>query len=469
LNLVPEDAAWIRDHALFRDEATAVRGIDLRRPNGFLQLRQPENNGWLMQQPHKGRADILSVHALIEKILSARIGKFITDEKADLTVYGLEEPACELTLFTQDEQTQTLRIGKPNPDQPDTLYAKWVESDSVFTVSTEWVKVLEIEENQLRSRHILGVLPARITELQITRGEQQVDLVKTNASWQITRPAQWNAESSQVEELFQTLAQALVLDFVDDPSVEQKQLMTDAPWSIRFTENGKTNTLRISNVNAKGLRLIQRNEEPSFYTANAGFIYEAFADPLFFRTRTVLQINPAQIEKITQKDGEEEFCVQSTENVFTPADRTQRTDSKAVFGLTSQLMALHATRYVAFNPDSLEPYGLDEPSFRLFVTLNGTNTLGRVVLLGNAADGGRFAMVQGQAIVFVLADETVQVLTRKLTQPLEKQTEEIEQTNRRDRTALVYLSSVLEKPPCICSGWSALRLPSSSSLPFFIY
>ncbi len=418
LNLVPKDAAWIRDHALFRDDVASVRGIDLRRPSGFLQLRHPENDGWLMQQPHNSRADIPSVHALIEKILTAHIDKFITDEKTDLTVYGLEDPAFELTLFTQDEKTQTLHVGKPSPDRPDTRYAKWVESDSVFTVPEEWVKLFEIEEDQLRNRQLLGVLPARITELQITRGEQQVGLTQTNGSWQITRPAQWNAESSQVEELLQALAQVVVLGFVDDPSAEQSQLIADAPWSILFTENGEPHTLRISKANADGLRLVQRDEELSFYTTDAGFIDETFVDPLFFRSRTVLQVDPTQIKKIAQKDGEGEFCVQNTENTFMSPDQTQRIDSEAVFELTSQLMNLQATSYVAFNPGSLEPYGLNKPSFRLSVTLDGTNTLGRIVLLGNAVDGGRFAMVQGEEVVFVLADKTAQALTQKVTLPL---------------------------------------------------
>lgn len=68
LTLVPQDPAWIRDRTLFSGEPAAVRGLDLRRAAGFLQLRQPENNGWIMQQPHTSRADSQPVHLLIEKI-----------------------------------------------------------------------------------------------------------------------------------------------------------------------------------------------------------------------------------------------------------------------------------------------------------------------------------------------------------------------------------------------------------------
>ena len=416
LHLIPEDASWIRDRTLFHAETAAVRGIDLRRPTGFLQLRHPESNGWIMLQPHKGRADILNIHALIETILTARIDQFITDEKTDLTVYNLEEPDYELTLFTQDEQTQTLRIGKPHPDQPDTRYAKWVESDSVFTVPAEWVQLLDQKDDPLRNRHILGVLPARITKLQIARGEQRVDLTKTNEQWNITRPAQWEAEPSQVQDLLQTLAQAVVLDFVDNPSPEQQRLMSNAVWTIHFVANGKTNQLQISEVGSDGHRLVQRTEESTLYSTDADLIRETFASPLFFKNRTVLQINPSQIEKIVQQSGENECRVQSTENTFTAADRTQRLDSEALFELTTELTALNTKRYVAFNPDALEPYGLSEPPFRLTITLSGTDTLGRVILLGKTTDEGRFAMVQGQDIVFVLSDETAQALTRNLTQ-----------------------------------------------------
>ena len=427
LNLIPENPSWIRDRTLFRDKVAVVRGIDLRRQTGFLQLRQMENNDWLMQQPHKGRADILIVHELLEKIFSARIGQFITDEKADLTVYGLEEPVYELTLFTVDEQTQTLYLGKLHPDTPEMRYAKWAENDSIFTVPTEWVDLLDQDEDQLRNRHILGVLPTRINDVQITHNERQIDLTQTNGQWKITRPALWNAEPSQVQEFLQTLAQADGLHFVDPPSAEQAQLMTNALWTLRFSTDEETHTLRISKTDPAGLRLVQRDAEPFFYTAASDLIEEAFADPLFFRNRTVLELDPSQIIKITQQTGEDEFTAQNTDGSFTAADRTQKMDAQAFFNLTAELMSLHALQYIAFNPDSLESYGLADPAFRITIALNGTNTLGRVILLGApSGDSGSFAMLQGDPVVFVLADETVQTLTHKLTLPLEKTTEEIE-------------------------------------------
>jgi hypothetical protein len=59
--------------------------------------------------------------------------------------------------------------------------------------------------------------------------------------------------------------------------------------------------------------------------------------------------------------------------------------------------------------------------------LSDTNLIGRMVLLGAQTAGGRFAMIQGQNIVFTVSDQTAQTLTRDLTVPLEKPEDPIEQ------------------------------------------
>lgn len=429
LHLVPQDPSWIRDHTLFFGETAAVRGLDLRRTGGFLQLRQPENNGWIMQQPHAGRADRQSVHTLIEKLFSAKIAGFITDEKADLTAYGLEKPAYELTVFTQDERIQTLLIGNPLPETPEVRYAKRVETHTVFTVPSEWVKELETDAGLLRSRQLLDLQPERITGIRLTSGEQQIELVRTNHLWQVVRPARWDADPAQTAQLLKALSSATVEKFIDEPSVQQIVQIKTAPREAILTADGKTNTLRISASGADGFCLAQYNNEPSLYLTAGSLIHEAFADPLFYRSRIVLEINPAQIQKITVKTGgKPEQSVQKTAaGGFTAAQNDRQVNPQALTDMMWVLNDLRAGRYVDYNPASLHPYGLDQPRTALTVTLSDTNAIGRMVLLGAETDGGRFAMVQGQNIVFVIAEESAQTLTSELTVPIEKQAEETNQ------------------------------------------
>ena len=430
LNLVPKDPSWIRDRTLFFGEIAAVSGLDLRRTGGFLQLRQPENNGngWVMQQPHAGRADKQSVHALIEKIFSARIVNFVSDEKAGLTAYGLEKPAYELTFFTQDERTQTLLVGKPLPENPAARYAKRVESDSVFTIPSDWTKELEIEAGLLRSRQVLDLQPERIAMIRLTCDERQVELVRTNSHWQVVRPVRWDADSSQTAELLKAFTGANVEQFIDEPSASQTLQMKAAHWEVVLSADGKTNTLHISEPGPDGLRLVQYNGEPSFYATDGGIVRDVFADPLFYRSHTVLEVSPALIQKITVLSGGTEQYVQKTETgTFASGQSDHQVSAKALTDMMWALNELHAGRYVDFNPVSLKPYGLDQPQTSLTVSLSDTNIVGRMVLLGSKTEDGRFAMIQGQNIVFVVSEETAQTLTRELTVPIEKQYEEIKQ------------------------------------------
>ena len=428
LNLVPKDPAWIRDRTLFFGETAAVSGLDLRRTGGFLQLRQPENNGWVMQQPHAGRADKQAAHALVEKIFSVRIASFVSDEKTDLTAYGLEKPAYELTVFTQDERTQTLLVGKPLPENPTARYAKRVESDSVFAIPSDWTKELEIDAGLLRSRQVLDLQPERIAGIQITRGETLIELARTNSQWQVVRPVRWNADPSQTGELLKALARATVELFVDEPSVVQTAQMKTAPWEVLLSADGKTNTLHISEPGSDGLRLVQYNDEPSFYATSNSIVRDTFADPLFYRSRTVLEVNPALIQKITVLSGGTEQSVQKTESGnFASGQPDRQVSAKALADMMWALNSLQAGRYVDFNPATLKPYGLDQPQTSLTISLSDTNVIGRMVLIGNPTEDGRFAMIQGQNIVFVVSEETAQTLTRELTVPIEKEAEEIKQ------------------------------------------
>jgi len=418
LDLVPKDPAWIRDRTLFRGEIATVRGLDLRRPAGFLQLRRMEQGCWMMQQPRAGRADSPAVHTLLEKIFTGRIDSFVTDTPSDLMVYGLEEPAYELTLFAQDESTQTLRIGKVSPDQPEMRFAKWVESDSVFTVPAAWLAEMNLEAGTLRDYHLLGLHPESVTALNITHGERHVELVRSNGVWSIIRPARWVAEKERVDELLQSLIPAAVAAFVDDPDTNQTLFVATAPWVIELNDGHARHTVRIS-ATKSGQRFVQQNGEPSLCVVSAEIVRDEFSDPLFYRNRTVLELSPGQIDKITVRIGEiEQSAQKNRDGSFLSTDPARLTDSKTLTGLFRALSHLNAKRYAAYNPASLEPYGLAQPEAEVSVSLTGTNTIGRILLIGSETPGGRFAMLQGQNIVFILSGQSAQTLTRELTQPV---------------------------------------------------
>lgn len=426
LNLVPEDPAWIRDRTLFKNPAASVRGIDLRRTNGgFIQLRQTEENRWVMQQPFSSDADKLQVHKLIDQAVTATIEDFIQEESSDLTAYGLEEPEIELSLLDQNEHPQTLLVGKPMPEKTEVRYAKWADAPEVFTVKSEWAAKFELDSELLRSRILIDEPLARISKISIISANSQIDLLHTNNQWKVTRPSLWEAESESVKLLLETITAGTIEKFIDTPTAGQSEKIDSPLWTVQLNVGSRTRILRINRLESQ--LIVQRDEEPSFCITDTTFFSNQFADPLFYRSRTVLKIDPPQIKSVELETATENFRVEKTEDHFSTEDRTQTPDTNALAELTAQLVKLRTEQFVAFNPESLEPYGLENPTAQLKVTLNSTNTLGQVILFGKTAESGRYAMLRGQPVVFILPEKTAEILTRKLTQPVEEQTTETEQ------------------------------------------
>ena len=67
------------------------------------------------------------------------------------------------------------------------------------------------------------------------------------------------------------------------------------------------------------------------------------------------------------------------------------------------------------NPDDLSKYGLDKPVEVLTIGLSGGEGIRKSLMIGGeAASGGRYAVVQGQDVVFVLSEGIVGKLTRHM-------------------------------------------------------
>lgn len=424
LNLVPESPAWIRDRTLFKKSAAAVHGIDLRRPNGIVQIRKTGENQWTIEQPFNGRADAHQVHELIDHAVEATIVDFISDEPADRTAFGLEEPVMELSLLDPEDHPQTLFIGKTDPEKPEQRYAKWADSPGIFTIETQWATSFEIESAQLRSRQILDLSPARIEQVSLSTKQEQIELVRTDEQWNLVRPAHWEAEAESVQALIDRLAGGLIHEFVDSPNPTREALERAPRWSITLRAGEQTQTLRFQ-FDARQRLILTRDEDSTHCVVDSELIRPEFADPLFYRNRTMLTIDPPEIRRIDLKTPRGKFRVEKKADEFVAPDRAQAPDLDALSELTAELSQLRSQQLIAFNPPSLIPYGLNAPTAQLTVTLAGTNTIGQVILLGHSIDGGRYAMLRGHSVVFVLPEKTAQTLTRELTHPVEQQTTEL--------------------------------------------
>jgi hypothetical protein len=145
-------------------------------------------------------------------------------------------------------------------------------------------------------------------------------------------------------------------------------------------------------------------------------------DPLVFRDRTMLAVSADSVRKLALRKGDtEQMALRAEGGEWTVAAPASNALDRAAIDDTIALLAnLRAIRIESHNPKSLAVYGLDRSAVTLTLGLSGNEGIQKTILMGfRARTDGVFALVQGQDVVFVLANAVAERLARDLLKPAE--------------------------------------------------
>jgi hypothetical protein len=144
------------------------------------------------------------------------------------------------------------------------------------------------------------------------------------------------------------------------------------------------------------------------------------SDPRPLLDRTVLAIPAAAIQRITiaHVAGTTNAIARDANGLFA-APPGQVLAEGALEALLSAAALLRADDVEAVSPTGLLPYGLDYPAFEVAFDLADEAGLRRTLAIGSRTpdNGGRYAMVKGHDIVFILPRESADAFMRPLYAP----------------------------------------------------
>ena len=438
-NNFPTNAVALRDRALLTGSAFDVKRLDLRGGGRLVQLAKNEKGDWQMQQPIVARADHAAVQSVLDAVFEWKVADFAADGVADFTPYGLDENAIKVTLNAGDKASeQVLLIGKQAGTNAAQVFACTPSEKSVYAVSTDALAKVSCKINDLRDRRLFTLPAFDVGEVRVQQGEKKLTL-KKNASgeWEIGQPGTAKADATRVQDFVTQLTGVRIEDFLDQNAPNPGALgLAEPAWRITLVKAGAavatnatakgapgedTQTLLISGQSRPNARVAARLEhEATPYEIPAAALTNLTSDALAFRTRDVLLLNTADVLKLTLVRGGATQVVERaslTNDFAVSAPAKGAADQLLVNDVLNAFCFLRAARLVATDEKDLGKFGLAQPALSLTLSLKGDASLAKTVLIGGATEGGRFAMIRGQELVFVLEEQSAALLAKDWLKP----------------------------------------------------
>ncbi len=423
LGLIPRSVAQMRDRALFHGSPDKVSRLELVGGGRFIQLSKAEPGTWMIQQPISARASPVKAQEILESLFGLRVERFVTDKAVDLSTYGLDNPQIKAVAAPLEPEAEgALLIGGTDEQNPACVYAKLGAGDSVYSIPTNVLSGLRPTVDDLRDRRLLTISGYDIRYVRLEEGEQVLELEEQGEDWEVTQPRQWKADCQRVQGLLNAWANAPIVSFLEGADTNETarefakpaRVLTFARKIPPAEVNDRTPpmvagadefTVLVSGAPREmGRLLVELEHEGTPYEILSDVLRSVSTDPLFYRDREVLRINPDEVVRVSLlKNGKETAVEREASGAFQPVPAAGTADAEALKDLLANVEVLQAARFVEDDPKDLSRFGLEPPQSVLSFGLKGRSGLGKAILFGaDAGEGEVYAMIRGQDVVFAV-------------------------------------------------------------------
>jgi len=201
-----------RDKTVLKFEKENVEKLDLKVPRGHYVVEKT-GDSWMITSPVRKKADQTEVDKLLNKVKNARVRKFVVENAASLSQYGLLYPKYVFTVFLKPNQSKkTLLIGKK--ETKDTVYAKDDSRNPIMSIPKSVPEGLNISLYDLRDKKILNFKRDDLSKIELIYPDSTIICQKdTTENWMITFPDSAKTKSWKMSSLLSGLKNLKAKEF----------------------------------------------------------------------------------------------------------------------------------------------------------------------------------------------------------------------------------------------------------------
>jgi hypothetical protein len=386
LNLLPHAADEWRDTALVNAGAGDFDWIVLTNGVKVIELRRDATNHlWRMIRPLQARADADRITAALQRLESAYVTRFITDDPKDLAAFGLQPADLDLWLGRGTNRVAAIHAGKSPADDATQVYAKREGWNTVVTTAREPLAPWRGAVNDFRDSRLFE-LTAPVAEIEV-RGASNHFVLREHGSndWEIAGE-KYRAESGSVQQFIKTLASLRIAEFVKDvvtaPDLTNRGFAAPQHEIILRSQAGDTNSViaqLVFGANQDDKVFVRCAGEEFIYAVTAQDFNTLFGDgSLFaagweFRDLRIWNFKVDDLAQITiHQDGKTRQIVHTGPGKWSLASGSQGViEGKYIEQAVGQLRQLTAAGWLARNLIEPEKYGFGTNNLQITFELKG--------------------------------------------------------------------------------------------------
>ena len=366
----------------FSIEQKDIAEITLTYPDHTITAVRKGEKQWEITAPAGIQADSDELEQLASNIPQINRDDTVAQNAQDLTPFGLKEPPVKLSAKTKDGKQIEILFGSDNPKKTFT-YAKLGGSNDVFLTGSNWAKTLTKSVSDVRNKKILEFETDDIDGVKISEGNKELEAQKTGDNWQLKKPVDTKADSSEVSSFTSSVRFAKAQSF-PEPPVDAKTAGLDMPAMTITLHDGKAKTDRV-------LLIGKTAETDKYYARDASrepiFIVdkeipEKARRPIFdWRDKSITKLDRDKIDKIEIQRGSDTMTFLKAGTDWKLQDG-KKVQFDKVSGMLNEL-DFEKAKDIIDMPKASATYGLDKPKMEVALR-QGSTDLVRVQFGGDS-------------------------------------------------------------------------------------
>jgi hypothetical protein len=355
---------------LFGGEAKDVTEITLEHDGRSVTGVRKGESEWEITSPSGLEADAETWEQLASSFVGIQKDQVVSAQKAELAPYGLDKPAIVVRTKLKSGSSPSVLIGSENPKKTFN-YAKLADTDEVFLVSTSDSSAFKKSLTDLRNKKVLDFETDNIDRVQISiPGKPDLELQKSGSDWQIKKPVDGRADSSEVTSFLSSIQFSRTSAFADD-NIDARASGIDRPSAtitLHDQKAGADRVLQFGKSSEKGKYYAKDSSRPAIFILATEIFDKAQRPVLDWRDRVIVHFGPSGTSTLDEMEivrGTERLSLKKTGDEWAAADGRKIQHAK-VSEMLGAIQAGQATSIVDA-PRSPGAYGLDKP--RLEVVL----------------------------------------------------------------------------------------------------